>query len=32
MAMLAFSHFEKIKNQFQLCHFIYDTTLMLSEH
>jgi hypothetical protein len=28
MAMLAFSHFEKFKNQFQLtCHFIHDTTL-----
>jgi hypothetical protein len=28
MAMLAFYHFEKFKNQFQLtCHFIHDTTL-----
>ncbi len=28
MAMLAFSHFEKSKNQFQLIrHFIHDMTL-----
>jgi len=28
MAMRTFSHFEKIKNQFQLIrHFIHDTTL-----
>jgi hypothetical protein len=28
MAMLAFSHFKKSKNQFQLMrHFIHDTTL-----
>jgi hypothetical protein len=30
MAMLAFFHFEKFKNQFQLtCHFIHDTTLRI---
>jgi hypothetical protein len=32
MAMLAFSHFEKFKNQFQLIrHLIHDMTLVSSQ-